>query len=75
MPKNEGAGPIDYRNRHPGCLLLVISVTMHDFRTMDEGVQKAQEMQNFVKNMAIMAGLLVLAGTKRLGLTNAFQHQ
>jgi len=44
-------------------LVLVISVVMHDFWTMDEGVQKAHEMQNFVKNMAIMAGLLVLAGT------------
>ncbi len=47
-------------------LVLVISVVMHDFWSMDEGVQKAHEMQNFIKNMAIMAGLLVLAGTNEV---------
>ncbi len=43
-------------------LVLVISIVMHDFWTMEEGIQKAHEMQNFIKNMAIMAGLLVVAG-------------
>jgi putative oxidoreductase len=42
-------------------LVLVISVVIHDFWTMEEGLQKAHETQNFIKNMAIMAGLLVLA--------------
>ncbi|MBT8103729.1 MAG: DoxX family protein [Gammaproteobacteria bacterium] len=43
-------------------LVLVISVVMHDFWTMEQGLQRAHETQNFIKNMAIMAGLLVLAG-------------
>ena len=43
-------------------LTLVISLFMHDFWNMEEGLQRAHEMQNFVKNMAIMAGLLYVAG-------------
>ncbi|MEP4146104.1 MAG: DoxX family protein [Halioglobus sp.] len=43
-------------------LTLVISVFMHDFWGMEEGLQRAHEMQNFIKNMAIMAGLLCVAG-------------
>ena len=43
-------------------LVLVISVVMHNFWAMEQGVQQAHETQNFIKNMAIMAGLLVLAG-------------
>lgn len=43
-------------------LVLVISLVMHDFWAMEQGLQRAHEMQNFIKNMAIMAGLLVLAG-------------
>lgn len=43
-------------------LVLVISVVMHDFWAMEQGLQRAHEMQNFIKNMAIMAGLLVLSG-------------
>lgn len=43
-------------------LVLVISLVMHDFWSMEQGLQRAHEMQNFIKNMAIMAGLLVLAG-------------
>ncbi len=46
-------------------LTLVISVVMHDFWSMEEGLQQQHEMQNFIKNMAIMAGLLVLAGRAR----------
>lgn len=44
-------------------LTLVISVYMHNFWTYEEGMERAHEMQNFVKNMAIMAGLLFVAGT------------
>jgi len=47
------------------CLVLVISLVLHDFWTMEDGLQKAHETQNFIKNMAIMAGLLVLAGGQR----------
>ena len=43
-------------------LVLVISVVIHDFWIMEEGLQRAHETQNFVKNMAIMAGLMLLAG-------------
>lgn len=46
-------------------LTLVISLFMHDFWTMEAGVQQAHETQNFVKNLAIMAGLLCVAGMPR----------
>jgi putative oxidoreductase len=40
-------------------LTLLISIYMHNFWAMEENV--AHEMQNFIKNMAIMAGLLFVA--------------
>lgn len=44
-------------------LTLVISLVMHDFWTLPAGeLQTGHETQNFVKNMAIMAGLLMAAG-------------
>ncbi len=45
-----------------GCalLVLIINVMMHDFWNFD-GVTGAHEMQNFIKNLGIFAGLLVLA--------------
>ncbi len=43
-------------------LTLVISLVMHDFWTMAEGLQRSHETQNFFKNMGIMAGLLALSG-------------
>jgi len=43
-------------------LTLVISLIMHDFWTMEPGLQTSHETQNFVKNMAIMAGLMVAGG-------------
>ena len=43
-------------------LTLVINVFMHDFWSMEEGLQRAHETQNFVKNLAIMAGLMYVAG-------------
>lgn len=43
-------------------LTLLISVFMHDFWTMEESLQQQHETQNFIKNMAIMAGLLFVAG-------------
>jgi len=42
-------------------LTLVISVYMHNFWNLPEGGNVGHETQNFVKNMAIMAGLLILA--------------
>ncbi|MEM1435146.1 MAG: DoxX family protein [Pseudomonadota bacterium] len=41
-------------------LTLVISLYMHNFWTMAEGLKQQHETQNFIKNLAIMAGLLVL---------------
>ena len=43
-------------------LTLLISVYMHNFWVMEEGLARAHETQNFIKNMAIMAGLLYVAG-------------
>ena len=44
-------------------LTLVISLVMHDFWTLPaDELQTAHETQNFVKNLGIVAGLLVLAG-------------
>ena len=44
-------------------LTLAISLGVHDFWTMPaEALQTVHETQNFIKNMGIMAGLLVCAG-------------
>jgi putative oxidoreductase len=53
-------------------LTLVISIYMHDFWSMAESVQRGHETQNFIKNMGIMAGLLMVVslGTGWLSLDN-----
>ncbi len=43
-------------------LTLVISIFMHDFWGMEEGLARSHELQNFFKNMGIMAGLLMITG-------------
>lgn len=43
-------------------ITLVISLFMHNFWAMEAGMEQAHETQNFVKNMAIMAGLMYAAG-------------
>jgi putative oxidoreductase len=44
-------------------LTLVINLVIHDFWTLPAGeLQTGHETQNFVKNLGIFAGLLVLAG-------------
>jgi len=45
---------------------LIINLGMHDFWNVYEGVSQAHETQNFVKNLAILAGLLVLSGAEDL---------
>lgn len=40
---------------------LIVNFNLHDFWTM-EGDAAQREMQNFIKNLGIVAGLLVLAG-------------
>ena len=49
-----------------GCavLVIVINVMMHDFWNMDE-MRAPREMQNFIKNLGIFAGLLVLASVSK----------
>ncbi|PHS27284.1 MAG: hypothetical protein COA84_04650 [Robiginitomaculum sp.] len=42
--------------------ILLINLTMHDFWNFS-GTEAAHEVQNFIKNLGILAGLLVLAGT------------
>jgi putative oxidoreductase len=46
-----------------GCVayILVINGLMHDFWNFT-GIKAAHETQNFIKNLGILAGLLVLAG-------------
>jgi putative oxidoreductase len=44
-------------------LVLVISIYMHNFWVYEQGMERAHEMQNFIKNLAIMAGLLVISAT------------
>lgn len=41
--------------------VLLVNFMLHDFWNMGEEVMR-HEMQNFIKNLGIMAGLLVLAG-------------
>lgn len=41
-------------------MTLVINVFMHDFWNVYEGLSQQHEAQNFIKNLAIMAGLLTL---------------
>ena len=42
-------------------LTLLICVYMHDFWNHYEGGNQQHEMQNFIKNLGIFAGLLILA--------------
>lgn len=58
---------VGYRTKATAFLLagltLVINAVMHDFWTLPAGeLQTAHETQNFVKNLGIVAGLLVVAG-------------
>lgn len=58
-------------------LTLMISVYMHNFWAYDAGVERSHETQNFIKNMAIMAGLLLIAaqGTGGFSLSNRKKKQ
>lgn len=55
--------------------VLLVNFMLHDFWTMSHDLV-AHELQNFVKNLAVMAGLLVLAGyapLRRLSLSGWWQ--
>ncbi|MDT0595972.1 DoxX family protein [Glaciecola petra] len=43
-------------------LTLIINFYMHNFWSLPEGGDVARETQNFVKNLGIFAGLMVLSG-------------
>ena len=43
------------------CMILLININLHDFWNIYEGVDTKHEVQNFVKNLGIFAGLLLLA--------------
>ena len=57
---------IGYRTRLMAFVLagltLMINLFMHDFWNVYEGTDQGHETQNFIKNLAIMAGLLYVAG-------------
>ena len=42
-------------------MVVLINVNLHDFWNVYEGIDAKHEMQNFVKNLGIFAGLLLLA--------------
>ncbi len=42
-------------------MVIVINLNLHDFWNTYEGVDPERETQNFVKNLGIFAGLLLLA--------------
>jgi len=46
------------------CMILLININLHDFWNIYEGVDTKHEVQNFVKNLGIFAGLLLLAAIK-----------
>lgn len=55
--------------------ILFVNLMLHDFWNF-EGVEGQHEMQNFVKNLGILAGLLVLAGVsvkRSLSLSDVFK--
>lgn len=65
---NLGLGGLLLANRHVayasyGCAayIIVINFSLHDFWNFT-GIEAAHETQNFVKNLGIMAGYLMLAG-------------
>lgn len=42
--------------------IVLVNVLLHDFWNFD-GIEGQHEMQNFIKNIGILAGTLILAGT------------
>ena len=44
--------------------ILLVNINLHDFWNYD-GIEGQHEMQNFIKNLGILAGCLVLAAASR----------
>ena len=56
-------------------LTILINVGMHDFWNTYPELNTQHEVQNFVKNLGIFAGLLVLSGAARLPQFGLSQRQ
>ena len=54
-------------------MVLLINVNLHDFWNVYDGVNAERETQNFVKNLAVFAGLLVLAAAHMAPAGNTSQ--
>ena len=46
-------------------LTVLINIFIHDFWNLIAGPEQGHELQNFIKNLAIMAGLLILSTKKK----------
>jgi len=53
-------------------MVLLINLNLHDFWNVYEGVDAKHETQNFVKNMGIFAGLLLLAAMNMGKASNVY---
>ena len=56
--------------------IVIINFTLHDFWNFT-GVEAGHELQNFVKNLGVLAGLLVLAGIspiRKISVGNLFRR-
>jgi putative oxidoreductase len=67
-----------YRIKEPALILatltIFINVGMHDFWNTYPGTDAGHEMQNFVKNLGIFAGLLVLSASKKVSQWRLFNN-
>ena len=67
-----------YRIKEPAIILatltIFINVGMHDFWNAYPGTDAGHEMQNFVKNLGIFAGLLVLSASNNVSQWRLFNN-
>ena len=67
-----------YRIKEPALILatltIFINVGMHDFWNTYPGTDAGHEMQNFVKNLGIFAGLLVLSASNNVSQWTHFNN-
>ena len=67
-----------YRIKEPSLILatltIFINVGMHDFWNTYPGTDAGHEMQNFVKNLGIFAGLLALSASNNVSQWRLFNN-
>ena len=67
-----------YRIKEPALILatltIFINVGMHDFWNTYPGTDASHEMQNFVKNLGIFAGLLALSASNNVSQWRLFNN-